>query len=331
MNNQLRHLLSRYFSREISHEEYSCLKNSLDNVNDKELSKMISEQWDQFETNKKHDVPAFSHITHQVGFKQKSPAKRDTLGWYAAALKIAAMFLLPFFMALSAYFYFRDNPVNVFPCLQYSVSMSNGDRGEVVLPDGTKVYLNSATTISYPADFGRKTRTITLNGEALLHVAKDKSKPFLVETRTMTVKVIGTTFNVRANDNDSTTEISLIEGAVNITTKESHPRTLSLKPNQKAVVNIYEGKAAVEKTDLYVETAWRRGELIFRSSSFDEIVKELETFYGVEIDLKGQGNRKEHFSGTFQEDNLGAALRILQQHYRFSYSIVGSKAKIMFK
>ncbi len=330
MNNQVSHLLSRYFSSEISRKEYSCLRNSLDNVNDEELLRMISEQWYQFEANKKHDVPAFSHITHQIGFEQKSSASRATFGWHAAALKIAAMFLLPFFMALSAYFYFRDNPGNVFASRQYSVAMSNGDRGEVVLPDGTKVYLNSATTISYPADFGKKTRTITLNGEAMLQVVKDKTKPFLVETKLMTVKVLGTTFNVRAYDSDSTTETSLIEGSVKITTKQRQPRILTLEPNQKAVMDLSDGKAYVEKTDLYSETAWRRGELIFRSSTFDEIAKELEIFYGVEITLQGQANRGERFSGTFQEGNLGAALRILQQHYSFSYSIVGSNAKIIF-
>lgn len=323
-------MLSRYFSREISREEYSHLRDSLDRVDDEELSKMLFEQWACFETNQAHNLPKISEISRRIAFDQEAAVSRPARQWYAVALKIAAMFLLPLFITLSAYFFLKNKAMDSFINRKYTVTMHNGDRGEVILPDGTKLYLNSATTISYAPDFGKNTRTITLNGEALLHVAKDKSKPFLVETRTMTVKVVGTTFNVRANDNDSTTETSLIEGAVDITTKESHPRTLSLKPNQKAVVNIYEGKASVENTDLYAETAWRRGELIFRSSSFDEIAKELETYYGVEIDLKGQGNREEHFSGTFQEDNLGAALRILQQHYRFSYSIVGSKAKIVF-
>jgi ferric-dicitrate binding protein FerR (iron transport regulator) len=330
MNSQSIHLISRYFSREISHEEYLHLKSTLGSISDAELSGILFEQWEHFQTSKRHDIPEFEEISHRIGFDREAAISRPVRQWYAMALKIAAMFLLPLFITLSAYFFLKNKAMDSFLNRKYTVAMHNGDRGEVVLPDGTKVYLNSATTISYAPDFGKKTRTITLNGEALLHVAKDRSKPFLVETQTMTVKVLGTTFNVRAHDNDSTTETSLIEGAVNITTKENHPRTLSLKPNQKAVVNIYQGKAFVEKTDLYAETAWRRGELIFRSSTFDEIVRQLETFYGVEIDLVGTGNRKEYFSGTFQEDNLGAALRILQQHYHFSYSIVGKKAKISF-
>ncbi|OJU52941.1 MAG: hypothetical protein BGN96_10040 [Bacteroidales bacterium 45-6] len=330
MNDQLQHLISRYFSRKISHKEYFHLKKALGGASDKELSEIFSEQWSRFETSKRHNIPEFARISRQIGLDRETEVSQPTPKWYAAALKIAAMLLLPLFISLSAYFYFKSKAGDAFFNQEYTVVMHNGDRGEVILPDGSKVYLNSATTISYAPDFGKKTRTITLNGEAMLQVAKNKSKPFLVETRTMTVRVLGTTFNVRARNNDSTSETSLIEGAVNITTKESHPRTLSLKPNQKAVVNLYEGKASVEKTDLYAETAWKRGELIFRSSSFDEIAKELEIFYGVEISLTGTGNRKEHFSGTFQEDNLGAALRILQQHYHFSYSIVGEKATITF-
>jgi len=117
------------------------------------------------------------------------------------------------------------------------VSTKNGSKSRLQLPDGTQVWLNSGSNISYDNDFGGATRQVQLTGEAFFDVVKDNARPFIIHTATVDIKVLGTAFNVRSYPEEKVTETSLIRGAVEVTLKANADKTIFLKPNEKLIVS----------------------------------------------------------------------------------------------
>lgn len=211
----------------------------------------------------------------------------------------------------------------------YTISAEKGERASVTLPDGTKVYLNAESTLSYPASFSLNERTVQLTGEAYFEVKHDTDAPFIVKTAEIQIKVLGTTFNLYAYPDDSWFEASLVEGSIEVTPYKSPGKQVHLSPNQKARYNHETGEIKVITTDLRVETAWKRGDLIFRNQPFKEIIGQLEIFYGVNITANGE-YPEELFTGSYHENDIIQVLKNLQQHYTFEYQKSGNEISLKF-
>jgi ferric-dicitrate binding protein FerR (iron transport regulator) len=165
-------------------------------------------------------------------------------------------------------------------------------------------------------------------GEAYLKVFKDAAAPFLINTDYLQIEVLGTEFNLSFYEDMA--ETTLIEGSIKLTTKGAHPQTIVLSPNQKAIYNTKSEYLHVIPTSTYTETAWLRGELIFRSSDFAHIMDKLKIRYGIDIEIENNKYDSDLFTGNFQTDSIDKILKILQLHYKFTYKYTAND-KILIK
>ena len=173
----------------------------------------------------------------------------------------------------------------------------NGQISEFILNDGTHVWLNSGTKLRFPTDFGKKHRHIFLEGEGYFKVAKDKNRPFFVNSGKMVTKVLGTEFNVSAYKDNKTIETTLIEGSVEIQNSD-HRKIALLKPEQQFVFSNNRKKYAIVEVDTKPYEAWKNGELYFRNKTLLEIKPKLERWYNVEIVFADEKSKTYAFSGT---------------------------------
>jgi len=224
------------------------------------------------------------------------------------------------------------------------VSTKNGSKSKLQLPDGTQVWLNSGSNISYENDFGGTSRQVKLTGEAFFDVVKDPLRPFVIHTATLDIKVLGTAFNVRSYPEEKVTETSLIRGAVEITLKASSEKKIVLKPNEKLVVSndsssfIKDSSHAVntlkkptvmtltqvhhlEKDSIATEMLWTRNKLVFDGETLSEVALKLERWYGVKVIIKGEELKDIEYTGVFSDDNLTEVLYALQLSGNFKYVI----------
>ncbi|HEY4936399.1 MAG TPA: FecR family protein [Puia sp.] len=227
------------------------------------------------------------------------------------------------------------------------ISTKNGSKTNLILPDGTKVWLNAGSSLSYDSSYGRNIREVALSGEAFFDVVKNKEKPFIIHASKINIKVLGTEFNVRSYPTDKTTEASLIRGSIEVTFKDKPNKKIILKPNEKIVVdndltlenipgnplldrskkiNKVPGMAIKNltyeyKTGAIIETSWVENKLIFQDESFEEIARQLERWYGVSIIFKNNQLKENHLTGSFKNETIRQALDALKFTASFKYEI----------
>ena len=154
----------------------------------------------------------------------------------------------------------------------------------VKLPDGTEVWLNAGSRLVYPAVFKGNKRKIYLQGEAFLKVSKDKSKPFFVETNNSLIKVLGTSFNVKAYPDEKVEETVLVEGAVSLNPgKAMLGEEVRLKPDQRVVVQGSDHSYSVSKVDVRNYTSWIDGLFVFNEEPLPSVLMRISRFYKLEI------------------------------------------------
>ena len=163
-------------------------------------------------------------------------------------------------------------------------SAAHGQVREMLLPDGTKVWLNQSSVLKYPRAFEGKERHVYLDGEAYFEVARNHEKPFMVKSPAMDVRVLGTSFNIKCRPDNSFAETTLIEGEVEVKDKSDKGR-ITLLPGQKAVLNRVTGRMQVKQVDPKMEIVWHNDLIPFEKSSIFQIAAALERFYGVKIIL----------------------------------------------
>lgn len=197
--------------------------------------------------------------------------------------KVAAIFLLPF-IAVSLYFSVQQLDVET---TWFQTSALRGQKSQVVLPDGTKVWLNSDSQISYPDNFGRKNRRVQLRGEAYFEVSSDAKNPFFVEAGEAQVRVVGTTFNLKAYPDENEIETTLFEGKVELTihpeNKNIAARTVKMQHGESLVFNKTKNELKYGRFESEEILAWTNNQLIFKNVNFENLVRKIERWFDVEI------------------------------------------------
>jgi hypothetical protein len=193
-----------------------------------------------------------------------------------------------------------------------------GGQYKLSLPDGTKVWLNAASTLTYPVSFaGRKERRIELKGEAYFEVAKDKMHPFLVQSKTQVVKVLGTHFNISSYPDDASTQTTLVEGSVLV-------NMVALKPGQQAVNS--GSLIKVRSVDPDGVIAWKNGEFSFRNEPLERIMKQLSRWYDVDVVYQNQQAGSQLFGGTISKyKDISKVLRMLELTGDVKFKMEGRK------
>jgi hypothetical protein len=178
------------------------------------------------------------------------------------------------------------------------IRIPNGGEYAVTLNDGTRVWLNAASSLKYPVRFTGRERRVELTGEAYFEVAKDKAHPFIVVTSRMQVQAVGTVFDVNCYRNaDSTTITTLAEGKIKVTTQH---KTVLVNPGQQVKTNLT--TTAVSEGDVETATAWKNGLFIFNATPLQEVLIQLSRWYDVQVAYDRHFNPSKYFTGEIKRN-----------------------------
>lgn len=291
--------------------------------------------------------PVMQYETESGTVEEPEPRKRSILRWLLPAASVAAAALIYFLVIAPAIenrsgLAQKQSPGN-------TVATKPGSKSQITLPDGTQVWINADSKITYDQQFPGKYREVYLSGEAYFDVVHDTSRPFIIHTRSIDVKVLGTSFNVRSYPNEKTTETALIRGSVEVTLHKNPEQKIILKPNQKLVVNndvtatvnddstahvteptLTLGKVRFNKNDSSssVETMWVNNKLAFENETFERMAIEMERWYNVTFQIRNEQMKKLHFSAVFENKSLAEVLEALSYSRQFHYEIKDGKVTV---
>lgn len=207
-----------------------------------------------------------------------------------------------------------------------TISTPLGGEYEVVLPDGSNVWLNANSLLRFPSRFPAKKRTVELQGEAYFEVAANANAPFVVVTNKQTIQVLGTKFNIRAYKEDQMMKTTLLEGSVQVHTA-SHKQLI--QPGQEARTHFNADNLEVVSADINEAIAWKNGYFIFNDESIVDIMTKVSRWYNIEVVYEGNVKSK-IFAGTFsKKKSLQKLLESFASTGQISYKIVGRRVTIM--
>lgn len=246
--------------------------------------------------------------------------KRRRIGWITAGIAVAASVAAIFFFKPGAGAEKEIASIN-------EISTRLGSKTRIQLPDGSIVWLNAGSKLVYDKDFGKEERPVTLSGEGFFDVARDPSKPFIVRTANIEVRVLGTVFNVKAYPEDKSSETSLIHGSLEVSIKSRPRDKIILSSNEKLVVEnktITSRDSLSDDKDLPVmslnqikhnpldnsvnETQWIDNKLVFDNEPFADIAVKMERWFGVEIEITDSSLAAKRMTGKFERENIEQAL-----------------------
>ena len=292
-----------------------------------------------------------NHFDHDEQYFSADPEPEQNSRRSRKTLLIAGITLLILIPIIAFIVIKQKSNVAAFaePMAKNEISTKNGSKTSLVLPDGSKVWLNSGSKLTYDKSYGNVLREVTLSGEAYFDVVKKPDMPFIIHTSKMDVKVLGTAFDVKCYPGEKTTETSLIRGSVEITLKDRQEKIV-LKPNEKLVINDVTAQAeknqtnagnnksksvAAEEpvmivlknvtresaTNAVIETSWVENRLVFSSESFEEVALKMQHWYGVDIQFSNEKLKTKKFTGIFENETVGQALAAMKLTTSFNYTI----------
>jgi ferric-dicitrate binding protein FerR (iron transport regulator) len=261
---------------------------------------------------------ALERVNERIGF----PKKQIRLSGYKFYRRIAAV-LIPIFLMAGGYLYYESTKN-----MLIEIAVAYGEEKHLFLPDSSEIWMNAGTTVKYPAKFDKSQRTVYLSGEAYFSVKKDAGKPFIVQTKDLSVKVLGTKFNVKAYPDESKTTTTLTSGKIEVNTSLTK-EALILNPNEQLTFDNQTSKINIETIPSDETTAWVSGQIIFANASFKDILQTLERRFDVSFETTialPDGNYTVKF---LKNDSLEHVLNVLKEIAGdFSYKITSNKIVI---
>ncbi len=255
--------------------------------------------------------------------------------WLAAACILAIFLIGSWLLVSNKRQKYPDNPN-----FESVFSTENGSKSTLTLPDGSRVVINSKSKLTYDKSFGENTREVYLEGEAYFDVIRNIGHPFIVHTRTLDIKVLGTAFNVRAYKNETSTAATLVRGAVEVLLKNKNNEKINLAPNEKLVVqNAYPAHDVTEtETNSLpqisllrivpsaidsgiIETQWTKNRLTFEQEKLKDMIPILENWYGVKFKISQTPVLQRRFSCTIENEKLVDVLESFRLSSGLRYKI----------
>ena len=249
--------------------------------------------------------------------------KRTITGFKKYKIKIwqyAAVFA--FLMVLAGSVFFSDYIFNTNDKIAYNeIITPKGQIKNILLPDGSLVFLNSDTKLKYKSNFGTKKREVFLEGEAFFDVTQNPRKPFIVYTSENTVKVLGTAFNVSAYPDENIHQISLERGKISISHDKG--KSLLLNPDETYLLLCNKNQSKIFKTEnVEIYSSWKDGKIIFRNQRFADIVRKLERSHNIVINIQNTKIENLRYTGEFNiNDDVRMILGIISLTTPVNYEI----------
>lgn len=345
-------LLVKYLQNECTYDEMvSILRWLKEPKNEILFEQFIKDDLAEFELNEKNE-----QIPNTLDFESLKRRINKTLtintspSFKKIFIRIAASFLLPIAVG-SLTFYILQKNQKPDAIVYNEISAPFGSKTNIVLSDGTKVWLNSGSKLKIPQKFEGKTREVQLTGEAYFDVKKDPTRTFIVKTSRLDIKALGTSFDVKAYPEEGTIETTLVNGLVTITknsVKQSVADIVYLKPKQRAtfvketgmltltenekklVKSVVKVKVDTKREEKMIFTkdidteqfvAWKDDKLVFKHEDFESLCTKLKRWYGVEINIKSEKLKKYHYTGVLQKETINDVIEILRLTMSFRYEI----------
>ncbi|TRX66062.1 FecR family protein [Carboxylicivirga sp. M1479] len=313
----MKSLFKKYYHSTLRPDEFSEVSELItDKRKESAISGLMKGFWDNEMNNA--DVPPrenpilFKRIKEAIWIERNKVAQRKIriYGWAAGVAAVLVVALL-----VSNIIFYQHFDTSKLASQHQTISTPYGAKTNIDLPDGSSVWLNSGSTITYPVNFGNR-RTISLTGEAFFDVKKSNS-PFVVSTRDGDVVVKGTSFNVRAYPDEEIYETTLVEGVVDFKPK-SGTEVLTLEPGDQ-LRKVSEG-FRIEEVDTKYSTSWMEGKLIFNREAFPTLITKLERWYNVKINYKDSELDKLWYSGTIEMESISEVMNMISMSAPVTYS-----------
>lgn len=294
-----------------------------------ELKYYLKDEWKKYLENNEgvnynlsHLLDSIHHRIHVIENRKKQSITRKIYRWYSVA---AAVLLIPLLIAGGIWFtkepavetvYVTENPITS------TIHAPLGSRISFDLPDGTKGWLNSGSSLEYQLPFGNN-RQIKVRGEAWFDVTNDASNPFKINAGRSMVTVLGTKFNLNAYPEENYVEVVLEKGKVEFSAPGVNS-AIEMKPNDRLVYS--NNSVHVAETDPTKYAAWVEGKMMFRSDPLPEVARRIARWYDVEVELMDKELEKDVIRGTFQDDSLEEVLHYISMTSPLRYRIIERKA-----
>ncbi|WP_024770058.1 FecR family protein [Aquimarina macrocephali] len=274
-------------------------------------------------------LDSLSDMDVNVQYQRFSSRKSKKRRYYYAA--IAASIIVPF---ISWYMFtsFPDNNLivdttEIFSTTTKHVTTSHGGYKTVVLPDGSTIVLNANSSLTYPNTFTDSIRKVTLIGEAFFDIKRDVTKPFIVTTDHINIRVLGTSFNVKSYPKDEKIETTLVTGKVEVFQQQIE-KPIVLEPSQRAVFDKEKSNIKVDRVDSKNIVAWQEGKLIFDKTPLKQVVLDLNRKYNVEFVIKSDSLLQYKYTGEFDNLTLKEVLELLKMSSPINYKNVNNKVML---
>ena len=301
MNNQfIEQSLYKYFSgRSSSEEEDSILLWLKESKAHQAQYKEISEKWALRHLPDITDNKTKVHfrILNQLIARQE---KRHSIGFTLS--RIAAIFVLGAVLGFASLYLKKPLSPTYDEGLFSEITVPNGSCSQLRLPDGSTVWLNAGSQLTYQNDFGNKNRVVSLAGEALFEIKSDSLNPFRIKTGDMDAVVTGTVLMVKAYQNDPVVELTLMEGKTRVENTVNNKISV-LRPNQRLVYEKASGKTSMQNVDAAKYAEWMNGKIFFADEPFEVLAKQLERLYDINIIIESEKLKKERFYGSFDKSS----------------------------
>lgn len=331
---EINQLLKKYRTGNYSEQELNDLIEVLKSpVHDDAVEVLMNLHWeDDCKNTVIGDEERFNHILseihHNINLKSTKVIKPSwSKRLYVGLSRVAAIIVIPLIIALIVSISRQQSNLAV---LQNTVSVPFGATSEFDLPDGTHIWLNAGSKLTYPLSFANQpNRVVVLNGEGFFNVKKDQKSPFVVKMNGMDVKVTGTTFNARAYSDEPNVTVALVEGSVLLgkqTTENNFAKTSGLRPMEVAVLNKTSKQFTLtQKTDLTKYTAWTQGITVFDNDPILDVTAKLEKLYNVHVVIPDNELLQYRLTATFENEPLERALKIISLSSPVDYKIIAGK------
>jgi transmembrane sensor len=256
-------------------------------------------------------------------------SKQETTIWWIPVQRIAAILLLPL-LVYSGFISVRNASLKKQQeehVVMQTISSRQGMVTKFDLADGTKVWLNSGSTLQFPNSFIGDLREVKLTGEAFFTVAKNEKQPFRVHAKELNIEVLGTSFNVVSYNDEQQAEVVLVEGKVKLSTENDQiEKNIGvMQPGQRAVYKEDTRKVEAQKVNVEKYIAWRDGNLVFRDDKMEDVAKRLSRWYNVEFVINDPEIKSYAYKATFRNETLSQVLDLLKISAPIDFRITENK------
>ncbi|SFG87236.1 FecR family protein [Pontibacter chinhatensis] len=335
-------LLDRFYKGECSDKEVRQVlhwfgEQQPDLHKEQELNAIWQEAAQRTEEVPGHDAgQVFRKLRAQIGEEHEQMEAGNVVKLSPPAnmplwIKVAAAILLP--LCLIGLLKLFSSGAGSAKVVYQTIEAAPGVKKTVYLADGSTVKLNSGSSISFARNFGEESREITLRGEAFFEVAKDSLRPFVVRTGGISTQALGTSFNIDYSSYEGTITVALATGLVKVEQDgQAHKQLLShLTPGQQLAYDKASGQYAVAPFEKSEVLAWKEGVLTFRKASMDQVIRELENWYGVRIEADTEGEQVDawNYTGEYHQETLESVLDGIGFVKGFTHTRSGDQVKIM--